>query len=268
VSVSDLGSAGRHVQQVVRKLGVVGAAHYLVKARLLGALRILAPWANVKSRPYSLLSPECSTAMWCRPHTSDRLAFAQIFIERGYPLPRDLQPKLIIDCGANVGYASLFFLSRYPGARVIALEPDDRNYDLLTRNLQPFGDRVHMIHGAIWPRETGLRVVKGCFGDGLEWATQVRECHAGEAAELTGTTIASLMARSRDHVVDLLKLDIEGAEAELFAGNLDWIDKVLLLVIELHGPESSRTFHRAMLGRPFKISVCGELTIAERVQAA
>ncbi|RPI57495.1 MAG: FkbM family methyltransferase [Acidobacteria bacterium] len=253
---------------VLRKLGVVGAAHYLLKERILAAVRAVVPSASVGARPYALYSPECPTTMWWRPFTSDRLAFAQIFIDRGYPVPSHLAPRRIVDCGANGGYASLFFLSRFKNARVVAVEPDERNYAVLERNLDAFDDRAQTIHGAVWRREAGLRVLKGSYRDGLEWATQVRECRDGEMPNLTGTTMRSVLARADAAFVDSLKIDIEGAEAEVFAGDTDWIDRVGMLMVELHDAQSARAFHAALHGRPFRISVCGELTIAERVRPA
>jgi FkbM family methyltransferase len=258
--------ACRYIVSVVRKLGMVGAFHYLVKERILRLVGRVVP--KVIARPYALYSPECPTAVWCRPLTSDRMAFAQIFIDRGYPVPARLEPRLIVDCGANVGYASLFFLGRSKTARVVAIEPDDRNYALLARNLRAFGDRAETIHGAVWRREAGLRVLKGCYRDGLEWATQVRECVDGESPELIGTTIQEILARSDEPFIDILKIDIEGAEAEMFAGVVAWIDRVRVLMIELHDAEASRAFHRALWGRPFRVFERGELTIAERVDAA
>ncbi len=265
IGIPKLAEAPRRTMSVVRKLGVFGAAHYLLKERIIAAVRMAMPWSRVGALPYSLYSPECSTVIWCRPFTSDRLAFAQIFVDRGYPVPSHVDPRLIVDCGANVGYASLFFLSRFPNARVVAVEPDDRNYALLQRNLSSFGARAQTIHGAVWRREAGLRVLKGTYRDGLEWATQVRECGDGETPDLVGMTIGSVLAQANADVIDILKIDIEGAEAEVFAGDTEWVDRVRVLMVELHDARSARAFQRLLAGRPFKTSVCGELTVAQRV---
>ena len=68
---------------------------------------------------------------YARFGTSDRAVFNQIFIEQEYACLNHVKdPKLIMDCGANVGYSSLWFLNRYPGAHMIAIEPDAGNFKL------------------------------------------------------------------------------------------------------------------------------------------
>ncbi len=81
----------------------------------------------------------------------------------------------MLDLGANVGFSAAYFLSAFPKARVVVVEPDERNLEMCKVNLAPYGDRVMLLHGAVWSRPTILRLSKGTFGDGLEWATQVAE---------------------------------------------------------------------------------------------
>src|SRR4051812_39387542 len=75
----------------------------------------------------------------CRKGSSDRDVFRQIFVEREYACLDDLSDvDLVLDCGANVGYSSAYFLDRFPTCHVIAVEPDPENYALLEENLAPY----------------------------------------------------------------------------------------------------------------------------------
>ena len=86
----------------------------------------------------------------------------------------------MLDLGANAGFSSAYFLSVFPKARIVAVEPDERNLAICRANLAPYGDRVLLLHGAAWSRIATLRLLKGT-GDGLECATQVDELIAEEA---------------------------------------------------------------------------------------
>src|SRR5262245_51635214 len=69
-----------------------------------------------------------------RRSSSDVEVFHQVFIEREYKCLDDLSDVgLIIDCGANVGYSSAYFLSKHPTSRIIAVEPDPDNFAMLRR---------------------------------------------------------------------------------------------------------------------------------------
>ena len=75
--------------------------------------------------------------------SSDISVFNEIFNFNGYASLRNLpSPRLIVDLGANVGYASAYFLSCFPTAKVVAVEPDPGTFELCCRNLVPYGDRV------------------------------------------------------------------------------------------------------------------------------
>jgi FkbM family methyltransferase len=221
---------------------------------------------DATSRIYRLYAPACKYPLLCRCNSSDREVFAQVFIRRQYAaVEARSSSKLVIDCGANVGYASAFFLTRFPDARVIAIEPDERNFDLLERNLAPFGDRVRPLKAAVWPHKGGLLVCKGKYRDGREWSTQVRECGNGEEPDVLAIDLGTLIAESGAARVDILKVDIEGAEAMVFATNYEpWISKVDVFAIELHDHICRQAFLHALQAEQFVFSYSGDLTIARR----
>ena len=246
--------------QAVRNLGPVQAIDYLFLKRE-GNTPV------PKSGTYKLHSKYATHPLECRPGTSDRYVFHQIFVQREYRCLDNVRTaSLIIDCGANCGYAAAYFMSRYPGSYLLAVEPDSGNFQALERNLQPYAGRCKAIKSGVWSRAAGL-VIEGnsAFGDGLEWARAVREAREGEEPDLLATDIKALLSESGYERISILKIDIEGSERVVFGeGALDWIDKVDNLVIELHGKECADTVHAAMAGRGFQVSQCEELTVFSR----
>lgn len=223
-------------------------------------------WQRFISETYSLKPKECLYPLFIRYGTSDRHVFRQIFIDQEYAtlrLPSDI--RLIVDCGANVGYASAYFLSRFPGVKVIAVEPDPSNFELLKRNMQPYEERVTLVHAGVWSHKAGLVVCPSRAGD--EWSTQVRECLEGEVPDVLATDILSLIALSGMDRIDLLKVDIEGSETVVFGSNSRlWIEKVDNIVTELHGAEAESALLGALATADYKKSTWGELTICENIR--
>jgi FkbM family methyltransferase len=177
--------------------------------------------------------------------------------------------RLVIDCGANVGYTSAYFLSRFPSCHVIAVEPDPENVRILRRNLSAYGDRVTIVPSAVWSHPTALRISDVPYRDGREWARQVQECAPSEEGAFVATDIGGLLAAAPHDAISILKVDVEGAECVVFAGNTDaWLPVVENIAIELHDDSSfgsaTDVVFRAVSGMPFDVSTSGELTVFSR----
>lgn len=206
-----------------------------------------------------------------RAGTSDVDVFMQIFAAQEYACLADLDNvNTIVDAGANVGYSSAYFLSRFPESRVIAVEPDAENFKALQRNLAPYGERVQLYQRGLWSRSAGLVIESETYRDGREWTRQVRVCDAGESPDIEAVTVAELMRRLGAERLSLLKMDIEGAEAVVFADPScqEWLPMVDAIAIELHedsgfGPAAD-LFHAAIAAQDFQIASSGELTICRR----
>jgi len=80
--------------------------------------------------------------VFLRPLTSDISAFSQIFIGDEFGPMKIEEPEVILDLGANIGCASIYFLNRYLASKVIAVEADPANFPLLVKNLKPYGSRA------------------------------------------------------------------------------------------------------------------------------
>lgn len=168
-----------------------------------------------------------------RPNTSDEVVMRSIFQGGEYILPiQNFQPKLILDCGGNIGCSAVFFAKVYPSAQIYVVEPERVNFKILTYNTV-FYDNVHPINAAIWDKETFIGVKDVGLG---EWGYMTFETTEDDPKALRTTTISKILEESGFAEIDLLKIDIEGAEKEVFgAADVDaWLSKVKVLVIELH----------------------------------
>lgn len=196
-----------------------------------------------------------------RRASSDIHVFHQVFVDRDYACVEHLrEPRFIVDLGANVGYTSAYFLSRFPNCRVLALEPDPDNFALLQRNLQPYGNRARALQRAVWWRAQTLQFKQRAI-KGEEWGRSLgEETGSGDDDLVPSITMDMIFEDSKEPRISILKVDIEGAEKELFSHDASWLDLVDNVVIELHGEECRRAFFAAAESRIAHKTTSGELT--------
>lgn len=164
-----------------------------------------------------------------RLRTSDVWVYEQILVEEEYSFDLAFTPKIIIDAGANIGLSSIYFALKYPNARIIALEPEPTNFELLAQNVQPY-PAITPVRVALWNKEgevsigdpEGTASVKSGFVVQEKSGTKVR-----------AVTMETLMRELDIPAIDLAKIDIEGAELELFEST-QWLAGLGCMMIELH----------------------------------
>jgi FkbM family methyltransferase len=198
-----------------------------------------------------------------RPNTTDLAVFKEIFIKGELKLSEKINPKLIIDCGAYVGFSSLYMSNRYLNAIIYAIEPELKNYNALLSNCS-HEKRIKPINAAIWDSEAILEIETG---EG-EWNFKTKEVKIPNSNTIRGITIQNILNVSGMNSIDILKVDIEGAEYQLFNENChSWLSKVKLIFIELHensNPDSSKTFYEAISKYNWKKFTKGEKLILIR----
>ncbi len=175
--------------------------------------------------------------MYCRPGTTDSTVLWDTFWNRYHLPPVILRPKaVILDLGANVGYTVAHMAALYPNATVIGVEMDKANAELARHNTEPFRDRCHIIHAAIWPEDG----VVSYAGD-TEWGFSVTRPQTGGERSTKSAPAISPETIIRDYKlgrIDYVKMDIEGAEAELLTSDAKWLEHVQALSVEVHSPAS------------------------------
>lgn len=174
-----------------------------------------------------------------RKGSSDYDTFYQVIVHNQYLFNYQLVPEVIIDGGANIGLASIAFKNRFPNATIIAIEPDKENFELLKSNVSPYTN-IHTINAGIWNKKAILMISdKYSYG---KWGMVTEEVEEYTEGAISTVTISEIMQDYKLDKIDILKLDIETAERELFSsGYEDWLPKVKVIVIELHDTISKGT---------------------------
>ena len=211
----------------------------------------------------SLYSKACRVTL--RGGRSDFLIFRQIMIEDEYAPLKHLNPKSVLDLGANVGLASIWFLNCFPDAFLVSVEANPDNYRVVSRNLAPYGNRVQVVEGAVWFGRGNLTIVRR----ENQSDAQVREALPSDPPEnrIEAWDIPSLMELGHFSTIDLLKIDIEGAETPLFQNGIEqWLSVTRNICIELHGPESEAVFFKALESYEYEKTTSGELTICTNLR--
>lgn len=166
-----------------------------------------------------------------RLKTSDESTYVQILLGGQYSFDLPFSPKTIVDAGANIGMTSIFFANKYPEAKIIAIEAETSNFNVLVENVRPY-PTIMPVHAALWNRDGEISVGEPDPASGVSgnWAFVTRE---GPGVKVRAITVNTLMREMQIQAVDLMKIDIEGAEKEVFE-DADWIKSVRCMMIELH----------------------------------
>lgn len=147
----------------------------------------------------------------------------------------DLKFGLIIDAGGYIGTAAIALSRMYPQARVVSVEPSLENFALLEKNIAPFQNIV-AINAALVGVRRDVRLYDRLTGQwGFTILQQPRDRRdPAEIQVVRGITVSDILAQFSFEGIDILKLDIEGGELEVFEHSDQWIRHVGLIVAELH----------------------------------
>lgn len=203
--------------------------------------------------------------------SSDLNVFAQIyqyheykplvaFFKKHFPNDKNLT---IIDAGSNIGLTSIYLSKDFPDSNFIVIEPDSSNFASLTYNLERNGIKNALkIKGGLWSKNTNLKIVND-FRDKNDWSIRVEETN--EEADLKAFSISYLMKENKLEVIDILKIDIEGSEKEVFTGldaDISFMSKTKCIAIEIHDEFDCRdTIYKILKEYNFDFFESGELTI-------
>ncbi len=202
-------------------MGFSNATGYIIQ-RLYKRKKLLS--AKIKNTKLNIL---------LRNDRYDTQIFTQIFMRQELNIPFEKAPEIIIDGGANIGLATLYFKNKYPNAKIIAIEPEPSNFELLVKNTKDYADVVCLNNG-IWNKSCRLQIIDN--GDGNA-SFLTKELPGNETPEnaINAITITDIMNQFNIRKLDLLKLDIEGSERDVFKENYDeWLNKTQDIIVEIH----------------------------------
>jgi FkbM family methyltransferase len=168
----------------------------------------------------------------CRNDASDFVVLRQIIGRQEVAFSLRPPPDTIIDAGANIGLASILFAHRWPEARILAVEPEARNFSLLQKNTAPY-PQIECLHAALWNNSEPLSITNPT-ADASSFQVAPSE-GSKDSDTVPGVTVSDLMDALKTKRLGLLKLDIEGAEKQVLDATCHtWLPRVNTLALEPH----------------------------------
>lgn len=160
-----------------------------------------------------------------------------IFKEETYAFSPRQDPPVIIDGGANIGLTTLYWKQQFPEARVTAFEPGPHVFDALTTNIERFGlKNVKLVQKGLWKKDGSLTFEADKTGGG-----HFSQYPAEDSVETVKVPVTRLSAHLEAERIDMVKLDIEGAETEVLLEAANDLDRVDHLFVEYHSyPEKEQ----------------------------
>ncbi|HMR82371.1 MAG TPA: FkbM family methyltransferase [Niabella sp.] len=151
----------------------------------------------------------------------------EIFIDGIYDLKTGSNPK-IIDCGGHIGLSAIYFKYQHPGADIVVFEPDPRNFQMLQENIraQGYENNIELRNEAVWIEHTELT-----FFSDASMSSRIATGNESDIVKVKAFRLRDLLTEE----VDLLKLDIEGAEYQVLKDIKDKFHLLKNIFIEYHG---------------------------------
>jgi len=181
------------------------------------------------------------TTLTLRPFAGDLFVLYEVLAFNAYHIASSLlspdNVRVVVDCGANIGITSLFLAARYPGATILSLEPHPENFALLKTNVAGV-PRIFPIRACVTGNpQTAVRFTI----DQAAWGNRIATDSHGVL--VPAITIEELCKQNGIEKIDLLKLDIEGAEEQVLE-NGTFLARTEHIIVELHGHYGFQCFQR------------------------
>ena|SRR2546422_3358101 len=227
-----------------------------IVSALLGYMRLVISKDKLARVP----NPLSPISLFLRPGSVDQSVFDEVFFHRGYEINTG-HPFVIVDAGAHIGLTSIYLANRFPDSSIVAIEPEESNFRLLERNTKYYSN-IRAIKAGLWSRKTSLEIENP---EAASWSFRVREVVDGPGIRALG--IEDVMSMFNFDHIDLLKIDIEGAEKEVLLHCEGWIGKVDVLVIEFHDRIRSgctESLREAVRNKNFSLESVGNSTLLRK----
>jgi len=173
------------------------------------------------------------TILTYRLNRGDIQSIREVFLDESYRLPFSLEPNVIVDLGANIGLTSIWLYQHYGCEKIVAVEPDPSNASLARRNFMNNGINVKLIEAAVGPTD-GTVAFDVSRESNIGQVVQIRD-RVKNGKQVKMISMNTLLANfSKDEILDLVKMDIEGGEQQLLSGDLAWLSRTKSMIVEFH----------------------------------
>jgi len=229
----------------MRKLGVLWRARLAIAQNFLPICKLLIAKSTNATSAKTIEFKCFGEPLFLRPDLVDLKVFLSCMSGEFDVItmnPDDVET--VVDLGGFIGISARVFADKYPKAKIFVVEPDPDNFDLLKQNVDAF-PQIQPINGAICGKPQKLTFFKRSSGN---WGTSIKSSEdaiASNSFEVQGYDMRQLSDIMGFDRIDLLKVDIEGAEADVFAQPSDILNETKVVLIELHDyldPQASKVF--------------------------
>jgi len=209
-----------------------GRAPFVRKFGLFQGLRIartMFPKERVR-KEVAVHIPPFRNDIHLRTNTADISTFWKVILKDEYRFECNMSPGFIIDGGANIGLTSLQFAQQFNPSLIVAIEPEQGNFELLKKNTSNY-KAIEPMQGALWNKDCNLSIVN----KEANTSAYVVMAATGNDYDTKASSITSILKKYNQQQLDILKLDVEGSELEIFTcGYEEWLPNTRLLIIETH----------------------------------
>ncbi|WP_163339198.1 FkbM family methyltransferase [Desulfopila sp. IMCC35008] len=152
-----------------------------------------------------------------------------------YQFMSESSRPVIVDCGANIGMSIVYFKRLYPGAKIIAFEPDPNLFDILSCNIDSFMfNDIELVQKALWVHNDGVLFdVEG----GHSGAIHMQGQNDNNTVKVQSIRLKDVLCEYEK--IDMLKIDIEGAENEVIFDCDNELSRCDHIFIEYHSRNGS-----------------------------
>lgn len=207
-----------------------------------------------------------------RKKSTDFLVFEQVILNQEYKPFLELIKKYsqnkglnLVDAGSNVGFASLYLNEHLNINRIVSIEPSKENIKNLKENFHSNSiTNIHIYETGLWEKKTRLKLDTN-FRDGREWSLRLIETNENDPDGFDCISIENIFNDENIEIIDILKIDIEGGEKEVFKAfekDNSILSKIKFIAIEIHDEVADRVkINTQLLNAGFEIETVGETTI-------
>jgi FkbM family methyltransferase len=189
-------------------------------------------WTH-KPQALSIKIGNTTNTIWTHSLSASAEIYRGISSNQHLPSVKLRSSPTIIDCGANIGLVSLAYINAYPKANIHAIEPASDNFELLRKNLGG-NDGIRIIRAAVSNQSGTGQLVLSKRSPSSHSMSEAAIRHQGKRERIDLITLKDYLDRNNIEKVDLLKLDIEGAEMDAIEGLGKRIRDVRVIVGEVH----------------------------------
>ncbi len=160
---------------------------------------------------------------------SFRFMYKEIFEQEIYKFKTSSHEPYIIDGGANIGLATIYFKKLYPSSKIVSFEPDPEIFKALKHNIETFDFRqIDLIQKGLWNANTKLFFKSEGADAGL--IAEIDKNNSSAESEIEVVSLKPYLQQP----VDFLKLDIEGAETVVLKDIQDELSNIERIFVEYH----------------------------------